>query len=80
MKDKDGQLKIDVYDSILVRATLSDAICVYLAESKAFKTNHWLSNLKLLLGAICCLCALVAQFYPKPFPHNYWVLVVTASM
>ncbi len=72
--------KIDVYDSVLVRATLSDAVCVHLSDVRGFRTNHWLSNVKLFLGTVCCLCALVAQFYPKPFPANYWVIVVTASM
>jgi signal peptidase complex subunit 2 len=70
--------KIDKYDAVLVKATLSDAIGAYLSEKKGFKQDFRLANLKLGVGLICCLCALVAQFYPKPFPANYWVLVACA--
>ena len=27
------------------------------------------------LGLLTCATALLAQFYPKPFPDNYWLLV-----
>ena len=27
------------------------------------------------LGLLTCATALLAQFYPKPFPENYWLLV-----
>jgi len=37
------------------------------------------SNTKIVLGLSTCACALVAQFYPKPFPENYWVLVVCVT-
>ena len=27
------------------------------------------------LGLLTCATALLAQFYPTPFPENYWLLV-----
>jgi signal peptidase complex subunit 2 len=72
--------KIDKYDAVLVKATLGDAISAYLSEKKGFKQNFRLANLKLAVGVVCCLCAVVAQFYPKPFPANYWVLVACAAV
>jgi signal peptidase complex subunit 2 len=36
-------------------------------EDQGFPEDHRLSNIKLALGTIACLLALVAQFYPNPF-------------
>jgi hypothetical protein len=36
------------------------------------------TNVKIVLGLVTCILALVAQFYPVKFPGNYTVLVAGA--
>ncbi len=38
-----------------------------------------MENIKLILMFISCIAALVAQFYPIPFPQNRWLLFICCS-
>jgi hypothetical protein len=35
-----------------------------------YKENHYWDNIKLLLMMVACAFAMVAQFYPMPFPQS----------
>ena len=45
----------------------------------SLKEDLTFNNLKLLFGFACCAFALIAQFYPKPFPDNKTVLIICCS-
>jgi hypothetical protein len=34
---------------------------------------------RLALGLFCCAVGLLAQFYPYPYPQNYWILIFCTS-
>lgn len=51
----------------------------YLTDELNIKRDLSVSNLKLGLGVLCCSFALFAQFFPRKFPDNYWVLLICCS-
>jgi len=53
-------------DTATTKGILDDSV-VQSFEDAGFAEDHRLSNLKLLLGALACAFALVAQFWPNPF-------------
>jgi len=53
-------------DTATTKGILDDAV-VQSFEDAGFAEDHRLSNLKLLLGALACAFALIAQFWPSPF-------------
>ena len=46
-------------------------------EKQKFVENMFLSNVKLIMGTICLILTGIAYLYPKPFPENYNVLLVS---
>lgn len=45
-------------------------------EQNNFKEHHTLSNLKIVVGIISLIFTGFAYLYPKPFPDNYYLILV----
>ncbi|PIA28072.1 hypothetical protein AQUCO_07200004v1 [Aquilegia coerulea] len=54
---------------------LLDETVTEIVTSRGYKEDVRLSNVKLLIGSIIIIIALIAQFYPKKFPQNKDVLI-----
>lgn len=65
--------KINVLDSAAVKRELDEA-SIRAAKSAGYKEDHFVSNVKIMLGLLTCLIALVAQFWPQKHPNNWWLL------
>lgn len=66
---------IETGDSVKVKQVLDE--CVTEAIKKGgYQINYNLENLKLFLMFVCCVFAMLAQFYPSPFPQNLSLLGV----
>jgi len=63
-----GQIK-RIFDEAVVTTVLD----------MGYTELHMVTNVKIVLGLVTCLLALVAQFYPVKFPGNYTVLVVCVA-
>jgi len=73
------EIKINKEDSNALKRTLDDAVIRYFTIEKGFKEDFSLSNTKITLGIISVILGLTAQFYPYPFPENWYVLIVCCS-
>jgi signal peptidase complex subunit 2 len=62
------------WDSNEVKRVLDECAAV-VVEDAGYEQNFFVSNVKIGLGLLTCATALVAQFYPMPFPDNYWLLL-----
>ncbi|KAF5203917.1 Signal peptidase complex subunit [Thalictrum thalictroides] len=54
---------------------LLDETATEIVTSRGYKEDVKLSNMKLLIGSIIIIIALIAQFYPKKFPENKDILI-----
>lgn len=61
--------KIETGDSVKVAQVLDDAT-KKAVEAAGYQINYTLENYKLVLMFVACLFALLAQFYPMPFPDS----------
>jgi len=68
--------KIALSDPGAIKRVLDDTITKYFLEEVGYVEDTSISNLKLVLGTISVSLALTAQFYPAPFPQNYYVLLI----
>lgn len=66
---------VDLGDATAIKRTLDD-VAAQEVLSSGFREDHTVSNLKICLGIFTCCWALLAQFYPKKYPHNWHVLVL----
>jgi len=66
----DPEVKVNKYDNSALKQTLDDAIIKYITEELGHQEDHSISNIKLVLGALGCILAVVSHFYPLPFPAN----------
>eukprot|EP00250_Pteridium_aquilinum_P031572 c43858_g1_i1 orf=122-688(+) len=66
--------KANVLDHYSLKRVLDDTVTEIIV-SKGYSENVSLSNLKMGIGVLACVLALVAQFYPKKFPENKDVLI-----
>lgn len=74
-----GVIKINKDDAGMLKRTLDDATVRVFAEELGFIEDDSLGTYKLILGLVSVALALTAQFYPAPFPENWWVLVVCCT-
>ena len=58
---------------------LDDATIEHVVESCGYDANFAAENIKLALMFLSCVFAMVAQFYPKPFPENRPILGVCCA-
>eukprot|EP01095_Lingulamoeba_sp_RSL-Kostka_P014700 TRINITY_DN6527_c0_g2_i1.p1 TRINITY_DN6527_c0_g2~~TRINITY_DN6527_c0_g2_i1.p1 ORF type:complete len:180 (-),score=33.44 TRINITY_DN6527_c0_g2_i1:74-613(-) len=80
VNESSSVVKVDKYDTNAVKNAIDDAIIEYFGEDMKLKRNFNISNIQLILGFIGCCCALVAQFYPEPFPDNKTVLYIVCPL
>jgi signal peptidase complex subunit 2 len=71
---------IETGDSVKVKQVLDDATTEILTNDAGFIPNYNWDNLKLLLMFLSCVFAMLAQFYPIPFPASRPLLGVCCAM
>ena len=71
---------IETGDSVKVKQVLDDATTETLVSENVFEPNYMWENIKLLLMFLSCVFAMVAQFYPIPFPKSRPLLGVCCAM
>mmetsp|Transcript_3329 Transcript_3329/g.5178 ORF Transcript_3329/g.5178 Transcript_3329/m.5178 type:complete len:198 (-) Transcript_3329:23-616(-) len=71
--------KIDTGETLKVKQTLDEA-AIKALKSMGFEEDHRWSNTKLVLMSISCVFALIAQFYPMPFPQNRLLLAICCAI
>mmetsp|Transcript_4044 Transcript_4044/g.5095 ORF Transcript_4044/g.5095 Transcript_4044/m.5095 type:complete len:190 (-) Transcript_4044:1477-2046(-) len=64
---------IELYDELAIKRTLDEQTCKIMKELGYEEELFW-SNIKLVLMAGACVCGLIAQFTPQPFPDSKNVL------
>ncbi|KAJ1436850.1 microsomal signal peptidase 25 kDa subunit-domain-containing protein [Ochromonadaceae sp. CCMP2298] len=69
---------IETGDSVKVKQVLDDATAAAIAAA-GFEANYNWENLKLVLMVLSCVFAMVAQFYPIPFPESRPLLAVCCA-
>ena len=60
---------IETGDSVKVKQVFDEAILEAISNAGYQQSFHW-ENIKLLLMFLSCIFAMVAQFYPLPFPDS----------
>lgn len=70
---------IETGDSVKVKQVMDDATIELVMENCGYDANFAAENIKLLLMFVSCVFAMVAQFYPAPFPDNRLVLGVCCA-
>ena len=70
---------IETGDSVKVKQVLDDATIKAIIEGGGYEANFSWENTKLLLMFISCVFAMVAQFYPLPFPISRPLLAVCCA-
>lgn len=73
---------IETGDSIKVKQVLDDSLYNTLTDKNltGFEANNTFENGKVLLMLLACASALVAQFYPMPFPDSRLLLFVCCAI
>jgi signal peptidase complex subunit 2 len=66
-------------DTATMKRLLDDHVAEVLQGELKYEEDVALSNIKLLLGFAAVGAALVSHVYPKPFPHNWWVLLACCA-
>jgi signal peptidase complex subunit 2 len=69
---------IETGDSTKVKQVLDEAT-VRAVEESGYELNRSRDNLKLFLMFIACVSALIAQFFPLPFPASRPLLGVCCA-
>eukprot|EP00029_Vermamoeba_vermiformis_P014552 TRINITY_DN966_c0_g1_i1.p1 TRINITY_DN966_c0_g1~~TRINITY_DN966_c0_g1_i1.p1 ORF type:complete len:193 (+),score=77.83 TRINITY_DN966_c0_g1_i1:45-581(+) len=75
MESDTKPIKINNYDTVAVKQLLDDQIIKLMNDEEDYTEDTRLSDLKLVLGAISCVLAVVSHFYPLPFPANLSLLI-----
>mmetsp|Transcript_179 Transcript_179/g.224 ORF Transcript_179/g.224 Transcript_179/m.224 type:complete len:205 (-) Transcript_179:348-962(-) len=70
---------IETGDSVKVKQVLDDATSETLIEN-GFLPNYFWENMKLFLMFLSCVFAMIAQFYPIPFPDSRPLLGFCCAM
>ncbi|RYH20957.1 hypothetical protein EON65_21970 [archaeon] len=70
---------IETGDSVKVKQVFDDCIMETITDA-GYAANYSWENFKLLLMFVSCVFALVAQFYPMPFPSSRPLLAVCCVM
>jgi len=66
--------KQNKWDNIGIKQLLDDTVTKVL-EEEGYIEDHELTNIKMILGIISCLIAVLSHFYPLPFPTNKLLLI-----
>ncbi|XP_074287066.1 signal peptidase complex subunit 2-like isoform X2 [Silene latifolia] len=71
---KQNPKKCNLLDHHAIKYLLDETVCEVVHRC-GFPEDVRLSNMKLLMGSLIIILALVAQFYPKKFPDNRYFLI-----
>lgn len=66
---------IETGDSVKVKQVLDDTLMAAVIEA-GYEANYSWDNFKLFLMVLSCVCAMLAQFYPMPFPQSRILLAI----
>ena len=78
-EEEETPVNVDTGDSVKVKQTLDEA-AVKAVLDHGYEEHHTLDNIKLLLMLVACAFAMVAQFWPIPFPKSRPLLGICCSM
>ena len=78
MVEEKEPFTIETGDSVKVKQVLDDATIKAITEG-GYEANYSWDNMKLLLMALSCVFAMVAQFFPIPFPASRPLLAVCCA-
>ncbi|EKU22624.1 signal peptidase complex subunit 2 [Nannochloropsis gaditana CCMP526] len=67
--EEEEPLHIDTGDQMKVKQVLDEAVVKAIVDA-GYEENFFYDNIKLALMVIACVFALIAQFYPMPFPES----------
>ena len=70
---------IETGDSVKVKQVLDDAT-ISAVESAGYVANYSWQNLQLRLMVLSCVFAMIAQFFPMPFPSSRPLLAACCAM
>mmetsp|Transcript_13984 Transcript_13984/g.27826 ORF Transcript_13984/g.27826 Transcript_13984/m.27826 type:complete len:260 (+) Transcript_13984:20-799(+) len=70
--------QVEIGDFVKVKQTLDESVIKAVLDLD-YTENHYWDNIKLLLMVVACLFAMVAQFYPMPFPDSRPLLGVCCA-
>ncbi len=70
---------IETGDSVKVKQVLDDATMAAIIEA-GYEANYSWDNFKLFLMFISCVFAMLAQFYPLPFPDSRLLLAICCGL
>lgn len=66
-------------DTATMKRLLDDHVAEVLQGELKYEEDVALSNVKLVVGFAGVGAALASHVYPKPFPHNWWVLLACCA-
>jgi signal peptidase complex subunit 2 len=66
-------------DTATMKRLLDDHVAEVFQGELRYEEDVALSNIKLIVGFAGVGAALVSHVYPKPFPHNWWVLLACCA-
>lgn len=70
---------IETGDSVKVKQVLDDSTMAAVVDA-GFEANYSWENFKLFLMFLSCVFAMLAQFYPMPFPDSRLLLAVCCGL
>jgi signal peptidase complex subunit 2 len=70
---------IETGDSVKVKQVLDDAAMAAIVDA-GYEANYSWDNFKLFLMFISCVFAMIAQFYPLPFPDSRLLLAACCGL
>jgi len=68
-----------IYDAADIKRVLDERAAQAVVDA-GYVEDLYVSNVKIGLGLLTCATALVAQFYPTPFPENYPLLIACIAV
>jgi hypothetical protein len=78
-KPQEKLIPINKYSIYDMKNAIDTKLIEHLEQS-GWVENHLLSNLKIIVGLFCLSFTALAYLYPKPFPENYNVVLLSVIM
>ncbi|KAL4426693.1 hypothetical protein ABPG77_004749 [Micractinium sp. CCAP 211/92] len=73
-ESKKAEERLNLDDGPSLKRALDEAVIEALTNH-GLLVDHTYTDFKIALGLGCCGLALLAQFYPKKYPANFWLLL-----
>ncbi|KAI7841303.1 hypothetical protein COHA_004922 [Chlorella ohadii] len=72
-EEKKPEEKLNLLDGVALKRSLDDAVIQSVSDAGHTVDNLY-TDIKIVLGLLACAVACLAQFYPKKYPANFWLL------